>query len=92
MIQLSDDSKRVLEKFESKCFPWDDDPSNNNRWIDGEHARTIVQSLLELVDAQAEALAPALSWDAEDEPWKTLLINARKALARTTEVLKGLAG
>lgn len=50
----------------------------------------LITTLAEEVERLREALSPASEWDAEDDPWKSLLKEARSALTANAEALKKL--
>lgn len=108
MTQLSDESKLILERCEFDPYNGNENAQQNKYFNEGaeiENARLlpVIQSLLELVEAQAEALewvygticqGDVYNQESNEQNRLNLLNSisrAKEALAHKTEVLKGLA-
>jgi hypothetical protein len=54
-------AERILKFFESKMHAWDDDVTNNHRFIDGEEAATILKAILESNEKLVEKIRMSIS-------------------------------
>lgn len=102
MTQLSDESRHVLERcnflceaMEEACLQSPLGYSYTKQCQLSKNKTTIIQSLLGLIDAQAEALERVTEvvefayMIAPEQPKE--ISRAKQVLAHTTEMLKGLA-
>lgn len=56
MSDLKSLIERVRRRAESQMHAWDDDVTNNNRFMDGEECMVFLTELLAIIEEQAEAL------------------------------------